>query len=66
MKNHQYIRRLSVKELAELLVNEIQVDESEVWMCTYYESKVIDGLWMDYDDVLKETIDWLNADRKED
>lgn len=67
MKNHEHIRQLPVEELAKLLVNDTQVDEGDAWedevcMCTYYESSVLDGLWMEYNDALKETIDWLNAE----
>lgn len=69
MKNHQYIRQLPVKELAEWLISVEEVNEGD---------EGIDGEWQDfymsyyvtpngtkcydYDDAIASTIDWLNAD----
>ena len=71
MKNHQYIRQLSVKELAKLLVKEVEVNEGDFdrddnW-CTYYYTnyQAPDGeLYVIEDDAIKHTMDWLNAERK--
>ena len=71
MKNHEYIRQLSVKELAKLLVQVAEVNEGDEGMdgewCDYYVTHFVipDGRYCyDYDDAVRYTIDWLNADRK--
>lgn len=73
MKNHQYIRQLSVKKLAEMLVHTEEVNEGDYnWNeepCDYYVTKYYspDGSYCaDFDDAVQYTIDWLNADRKDD
>ena len=69
MKKHEYIRQLSVKELAKLLVKEVEVDEgnydyddnwrSDYW--TYYKSS--NGqIYQTKEDALQSTIEWLNDD----
>lgn len=72
MKNHEYIRRMKVKDLAKLLVKAEEVDEGDEgrdgeWYgdyMTHYTTP--DGSWSyDYDDAVAYTIDWLNADYKE-
>lgn len=73
MKNHQYIRNLSVKELAKLLVKEEEHDEGD-YDCddnpiSFYVTRYLipDGSYSyDFDDAVKYTIDWLNAERKSD
>lgn len=73
MKNHEYIRKLSVKELAKLLVSSEEVNEGDEgfdgdW-CDYYIThyNCPDGAYdYDYEDAVLHTIDWLNADRKDD
>ena len=74
MKNHQYIRQLSVKELAKLLVKEVEVNEgdydwdyddepNDYYVTRYYSP---DGKYSyGYDEALQATMDWLNAERKE-
>lgn len=71
MKNHQYIRSLSVKELAKMLVRAEEVNEGDEgidgeWQDFYVTHYYIpDGGWCyDFDDAVLYTIDWLNADRK--
>lgn len=72
IKNHQYIRGLSVKELAEMLVKTEEVNEGDErmdgetydWYITYFICP--DGIrCYDFEDAIKHTIDWLNSDRKE-
>lgn len=72
MKNHQYIRRLSVKELAKLLVKEVEVNEgdwdyddepSDYYVTRYYSPDGKNGYG--YEEALQSTMDWLNAERKE-
>jgi hypothetical protein len=69
IKNHQYIRELSVKQLAELLIGTTEVNEGDEGMdgewqdyyVTYYTAP--DGsLCYDHDAAIKYTIDWLNAE----
>ena len=71
IKNHQYIRNLSVKELTKLLVKEVEVNEGDEGM---------DGEWLDcyityfispngvqcydFESAIAATMDWLNAERK--
>lgn len=73
MKNHGYIRKLSVKELAELLVDFEEVNEGDEGMDgeweDYYVTRCIcpDGTYSyDYEDAVLHTIDWLNSDYKEE
>jgi len=72
MKNHEYIRKLSVKELAKLLVHAEEVNEGDEGMdgewcdCYITHYTIPDGSYCyDFDDAVKYTIDWLNADRKD-
>ena len=72
MKNHQYIRQLSVKELAKLLVKEEEVNEGDYDYddepCDYYVTHYVipDGSYCyNFEDAVKYTIDWLNSERAE-
>jgi hypothetical protein len=72
VKNHQYIRQLSVKKLAKMLVRSEEVNEADEGM---------DGEWYDlyithyvcpdgarcYDEegAIQYTMDWLNAEMKD-
>lgn len=69
MKNHEYIRKLRVKELAEYLVHSEEVNEGDEgmdgeWQDFYVTHYIVpDGNYSyDYDDAVKYTIDWLNSD----
>lgn len=69
MKNHQYIRKLPVRKLAELLVSAIEVNEGDEgmdgeWQDFYVTHYVTPdgGYSYDYDDAVEHTIDWLNSD----
>lgn len=71
IKNHQYIRGLSVKELAELLVSTTEINEPDEGMdgemYDYYVTYFVcpDGIrCYDFDDAVAHTIDWLNSDMK--
>jgi len=71
IKNHQYIRQLPVKELAELLIKIIEVNEGDEgidgeWQDCYMTHYVSpNGTYSyDYEDALQNTIDWLNADKR--
>lgn len=71
MKNHEHIRKLSVKELAKLLVSSEEVNEGDEGMdgdwVDYYVTHYIcpDGVYAyDPEDAILHTIDWLNADYK--
>ena len=71
MKNHQYIRKLSVKELAKLLIKEVEVNEGDFdfddELCDYYVTRYYmpDGDYhSDYESALSCTIDWLNSEKK--
>lgn len=71
MKNHQYIRQLKMRKLAELLVKEIDVNEGDEGcdgeMHDFYVTRYItpDGAYSyDLDDAVSHTIDWLNSERK--
>ena len=73
MKNHQYIRKLPVKKLAELLVEEVEVNvldeglDGEWEDCYETRYTMPDGRYAyDFDDAVKYTMDWLNSERKED
>lgn len=73
MKNHEYIRQLRVKKLAEFLVRPEEVNEGDEGLdgewCDFYVTHYIcpDGGWAyDYDDAVLHTIDWLNSDRSDD
>lgn len=71
MKNHEYIRKMRVRELAEFLVRSEEVNEGDEGM---------DGEWQDfyvthyispdgseaycYEDAVSYAIDWLNSDYK--
>ena len=69
MKNHQHIRQLSVRKLAELLVKQEEVNEGDEGMdgemydyyITYYVTPD-NILCYDLDDAIQHTIDWLNSD----
>ena len=65
MKNHQYIRNLSVEELAKLLINEVRVEETDLYggYSDYYESKITNELFVCEEDAVQSTIEWLNAER---
>lgn len=74
MKNHQYIRQLPVKELAELLIKEREVPDydegldGEWYQCGSWTQYILpDGSTCDWDieDAIRYTVDWLNADHKE-
>lgn len=72
MKNHEYIRGLSVEELAKLLVQEREIDEGEedtdgIWQSHYWTYYVAANGEMcnTFSDALEVTINWLNADREE-
>lgn len=69
MKNHEYIRKLKVKELAKFLIRSEEVNEGDEgidgeWQDFYVTHYIIpNGGWTyDYEDALLHTIDWLNAD----
>lgn len=71
MKNHEYIRQLSVKELAKLLIHSEEVNEGDEGMdgesCDFYVThyNMPDGRWSyDHEDAVEHTMNWLNADRK--
>lgn len=71
MKNHQYIRQLPVKELAKLLVKEVEIDEgnydwNDNWISYYWTNyqTPIGELYGGEDDAIQATIDWLNAERE--
>lgn len=71
MKNHEYIRKMKVKDLARLLVRAEEVNEGDEgidgeWEDYYVTHFVLpDGSWSyDYDDAVAYTIDWLNADMR--
>lgn len=73
MKNHEYIRKLRVKELAKFLVCSEEVNEGDEGIdgewCDFYVTHYIipDGSWTyDYEDAVLYTIDWLNADWSEE
>ena len=71
MKNHQYIRQLlSVKELAKLLIKEVEIDEGDYdyddnWCSCYltYYKTPNEILCYTEEDAIKHTMDWLNAER---
>lgn len=73
MKNHEYIRKMKVKDLAKLLVRAEEVNEGREgtdgewhdYYITHYTTP--DGFYLYfYDDAVAYTIDWLNADRRGD
>ena len=71
MKNHQYIRELPIKELAKLLIQEVEINEGDYdWddePCDYYVTRyyIPNGDYdLDYERALSDTIDWLNAEKK--
>lgn len=68
MTNHDYIKNLSVKELAEMLVKETEIYDDDddgdgyVMTTTYYVGP--EGMCgYGYADVLQATIDWLNKEK---
>lgn len=70
MKNHEYIRKLKVKELAKILVHFEKANEGNEGMDgewhDFHVTRYIcpDGSWeYYYEDAVLHTIDWLNADR---
>ena len=73
MKNHQYLRQLKVKEIAAYLIQSREVPDydedidGEWSQCgTYTEYITPDGsIAFSYEDALWNTINWLNAERKE-
>lgn len=71
MKNHQYIRQLSVKELAKLFIKEEEINEGDSGYddepCDYYVTRYYtpNGKYgYGYKEVLQATMDWLNAEKK--
>jgi hypothetical protein len=71
IKNHQYIRGLPVRKLAELLVRSEEVNEGDEGMdgewCDFYVTQYVtpNGSYCyDYEDAVDYTIDWLNAEQK--
>lgn len=71
MKNHEYIRKMKVKDLARLLVRAKEVNEGYEGMDgewgDYYVTRFFapDGSYLYYyDDAVAYTIDWLNADMR--
>lgn len=73
MKNHERIRKMKVKDLAELLVRAEEVNEGDEgidgeWQDLYVTHYIApDGsAYWDYDDAVAYTIDWLNADIRGD
>lgn len=69
MKNHEYIRKLKVKELAKFLIRSEEVNEGDEgidgeWHDYYVTHYIIpNGSWTySYEDAVLYTIDWLNAD----
>lgn len=72
IKNHQYIRKLPVKKLAELLVHSEEINEGDEgidgeWQDSYitYWSTPDGSKCYDFEDAVQYTMDWLNAERKE-
>lgn len=70
MKNYQYIRKLSIKDLAKLLIREeerLEYEDDDLWSWSYTWYIAPDGeeFLEDYNEALRHTIDWLNADRKD-
>ena len=69
MKNHQYIRQMSVRQLAELLIKTEEINEGDEgidgqwqdWYMTYYITPSGARCYT-FDDAVEYTIDWLNAD----
>lgn len=72
MKNHQYLRQLKVKEFALYLIRSKTVPDydedidGEWRQCgTYTEYIAPDGRSsLSYEDALRYTIDWLNAEHR--
>jgi hypothetical protein len=70
MKNHQYIRQMSVEQLAELLIRTEEINEDDEgigsgwqgFQMTYYITPG-GARCYGYDDAVEYTIDWLNAER---
>lgn len=73
MKNHEYIRSLRVKDLAPFLISERTVPDydegldGEYYQCGENVEYILpDGSETNsYEDAVKYTIDWLNAEHKE-
>ena len=73
MKNHEYIRKLPLKELAELLVTTEDINEGDEnidgermdFYITYYISP--NGIrHYDFEDAVESTIYWLASEKNEE
>lgn len=72
MKNHQYIRQMSVRQLAELLIKTEEINEGgegmdgqwQAWYMTYYITPNGER-YHTFDDAVEYTIDWLNSEHKD-
>ena len=69
MKNHQWLRKLGVKQLAKMLIHTKEINEGDEGMdgewCDDYVMYYVcpDGtLAYDEEDAIQETIKWLNSE----